>query len=107
MIIAIDFDNTIFEMPNYPYVGSVKLDAVDTINSWYDSGHTIIIFTARSKFQDVREAKKALKNAGIKYHKFNKNETVNRNLPKIYADVYIDDKGLRFEDNWSTLKNLY
>jgi hypothetical protein len=104
-VIAIDFDNTIFDCNNWPIVGSAKTDAVESINYLYDQGHTIIIWSSRSDIKSIRYAKKALLNVGIKYHKFNKNISTRFSYPKIDADYYINDKGIEFNDNWLDIKN--
>ena len=107
MIFAIDFDGTIVE-DDYPKIGKLKDGAKETINSLYDKGHHIIIWTCRSGIkQSVAEV--FLKKNGVKYH------TINNSLPhhiakfnyldprKVGADVYIDDKHLGFKVDWKKI----
>jgi len=109
MTIAIDFDGTIVEH-EFPRIGALKYGAKDTINKWYDSGHKIIIWTCRDgKFEE--EANQFLKENGIKFHTINKNVDPSNDFnpePKVFAHLYIDDRGFRFTDaeyNWEYLSN--
>lgn len=100
-IIAIDFDGTIVKH-NFPFIGDLIPEAKEVINALYNKGHTILIWTVRSITNDaVGKMKKFLDNNGVKYHNINENaeEILNdpawENFsPKIYADLYIDDRGL-------------
>lgn len=100
-IIAISFDNTIYDtVTNLP-----KDNAADTINYWYDKGNYIIIWTSRYSYTDISFVKNKLKEFNIKYHKINKNDPTNDTYPKINADVFIDNKMTKFENNWGSLKS--
>ena len=109
MVIAIDFDGTIVEH-NYPDIGKLKPNAKETINNWYDKGHKIIIWSCRMN-KEKEEAKLFLKEQGIKFHEFNDNINTGDDFnpyPKIFAHLYIDDRGFRFTDdlyNWEFLRN--
>ena len=95
MIIAIDFDETIVEH-EFPGIGDLKPNAKKVINQLYQDGHCIIIWTCRYTEKSLIDMKRFLYDNDIKYHKINENSqflTFNP-YPKIYADIYIDDKQL-------------
>jgi hypothetical protein len=97
-IIAIDFDGTIVE-DRFPEIGDLKPGAVEAINQLYADGYTIIIWTCRTGINKAR-AVEFLAKAGIKWHYFNESSIANLKLHnfndtrKVYADLYIDDRGL-------------
>lgn len=98
MIIAIDFDGTIVE-DRYPEIGKLIYGAREVINRLYDEGYEIIIWSCRARVGKARAIEFLAKN-GIKYHRFNESSPANLkqynnvDTRKIYADLYIDDKGL-------------
>lgn len=98
MIVAIDFDGTIVE-DHFPEIGNMKPGADEAINSLYNQGYTIIIWTCRTGINKAR-AVEWLAKKGIKWHYINescKNNVLKyggRDTRKVYADLYIDDKGL-------------
>lgn len=98
MIIAIDFDGTIVE-DHFPEIGKMIDGAREVINKLYDEGYTIIIWTCRTRINKARAIEFLALN-GIKYHRFNESSLANlrqyNNIDtrKVYADLYIDDKGL-------------
>jgi hypothetical protein len=96
-IISIDYDDTIV-VADYPNIGKIKPFAKDVINSLYEEGHTIIIWTCRSGKHEA-DAALYLATNGVKYHHINENHPDNvaqydSDSRKIFADVYIDDKQL-------------
>lgn len=110
-VIAVDFDGTIVEQ-DYPGIGWLKPGVKKNINRLYDEGHTIIIWTCRSnadeEHRDLKDMKSFLDNNSIKYHKINENaDCVTFGCkPKIYADVYIDDRNLIHTENWDLIYSL-
>lgn len=98
MIIAIDFDGTIVE-DRYPEIGKLIGGAREVINKLYDEGYEIIIWSCRARVGKARAIEFLAKN-GIKYHRFNESSPANLkqynnvDTRKVYADLYIDDKGL-------------
>lgn len=98
MIIAIDFDGTIVE-DRYPEIGKLIDGAREVINKLYDEGYEIIIWSCRARVGKARAIEFLAKN-GIKYHRFNESSPANLkqynnvDTRKVYADIYIDDKGL-------------
>ena len=105
MIIAIDFDGTIVDH-EYPEIGSLKYGAVKALKSFKKAGHQIIIWTCRQG-DDERQVRLFLRKNKIPF------DTVNTPIPgfdlatrKIYADVYIDDKGIKYANNWDEIRKL-
>lgn len=98
MIVAIDFDGTIVE-DRYPEIGKLIDGAREVINKLYDEGYEIIIWSCRARVGKARAIEFLAKN-GIKYHRFNESSPANLkqynnvDTRKVYADLYIDDKGL-------------
>jgi len=105
MIIAIDFDGTLVEH-EFPHIGPLKPGAVEALRAFKKAGHQIIIWTCRQG-SDEQEVRLFLLQNKIPF------DTINTPIPgydlatrKLYADIYIDDKGLRFEDNWEEIRRL-
>lgn len=102
-IFCFDIDNTICSTVGRNYTKSKpKKKIIKLINSLYDSGHEINIFTARymgRNKNNISKAKKQgynftsmqLKYWNLKYHKLF--------FGKPSADLYIDDKSLGFKKN--------
>lgn len=105
MIIAVDFDGTIVEH-EFPDIGPLKEGAVEALKALKKAGHQIIIWTCR-KGEEERQLRMFLREKKIPF------DTINTPIPgfdlgtrKVYADIYIDDKGVRFEENWNELKKI-
>lgn len=99
LVLAIDFDGTIVDH-KFPLIGELKPYAKEVINRLFDKGHEIIIWTCRSEPRDIKNMKDFLDNNGIKYNRINENS---RRVtfgcwPKIYANMYIDDRGFFFDE---------
>ena len=96
-IIAIDFDGTIVE-DRFPEIGKMIPGAKKVINHFYTYAK-IIIWTSRTG-ADLERAKAWLKENDIKYHHINESCPDNvaqyggTDTRKIFADIYVDDKGL-------------
>lgn len=99
LVLAIDFDGTIVEH-KMPAIGALKPYADLVINRLYDKGHTIIIWTCRQLPEHINPMIAFLKEKGIKYHYINENSPIVTYgcYPKIYADLYIDDRGFFFDE---------
>ena len=114
MIIAIDFDGTIVEH-DFPEIGKLKPHAKEIINRLFEQGHKIIIWTCRSTQihktpnSTIFAVKDFLLTNGIRFH------TINNNYaglgfqpsPKVYADLYIDDRQLGgIPDDWRQIYDM-
>lgn len=70
-----------------------KMDVISLINSLFDYGHEIILFTARGSKTGIdwcEITKNQIDATGLKYHQLLFN--------KPYADYYIDDKLISIEE---------
>jgi len=88
MIVAVDLDGTIGQYAQGQRECLSPLPgAVETVNRWYDVGHTIVIDTARD--ETWREyTKQWLQQHGFKYHSLH--------MGKPDAQIVIDDRPRRF-----------
>lgn len=110
LTLAIDFDGTIVTN-DYPEVGTLKPNVVETIQKLYAEGYTILINTCRTGVYE-KDAIQCLKKNKIPYH------AINENLPevvmqypaearKLSADLYIDDRNLGgIPDDWHDIYNM-
>ncbi len=103
-----DIDGTLCHSPKSPETGlpdynlsTPIVKRIQKVNSLYEDGHTIILFTARGMgrhnnnpilaIQEFYEiTANQMKKWGVKYH--------NLVLGKPNGDFYIDDKGVKDED---------
>lgn len=102
MLIAVDFDGTLFTENLFPKVGLPIFKNINKVLQLQELGHTLILWTCRTG-QALKDAINASKKVGI-YFSF-----INENYPerikdydiesrKINADIYIDDRAIRPED---------
>lgn len=107
--ICIDLDGTICDLrkPGQSYADILpKPGARERIKSLHDAGHTIIIHTARNMGSTGHNVGKALKNVGqitfdwLKYYEIEYDEIF---FGKPNADVTIDDRVIKFTDNWEEI----
>lgn len=108
IVIAVDWDGTVVTN-DYPKMGEFLPGAVDTINWLYDRGDYIIIWTCRYLYNDIADMKQKLKSGRIKYHCINQNHPSVKfhPWPKIYADVYIDDRNLGGFPGWNYVREVF
>ena len=98
-VYCFDIDGTICTNTDGDYEHAVPFkEIIERINGLYDLGHRIIFFTGRGSstgidWQDF--TKKQLKDWQVKYH-----ELI---MGKPYADLYIDDRGIRAEEFFKSL----
>lgn len=102
MIIAVDFDGTIVEH-EFPEIGKPLNGAFETLMKWQKEGHKLILWTCRNDVDPANNGRKVLTEA-VAFCKENGLvfDAVNENLsgiginptPKIYADVYVDDRSI-------------
>ena len=96
MQIIIDLDGTICteEKTFSRSLAKPIAEAVESINSLYEKGHTIIIYSARS-WMEYEVTSHWLNKNGVKYHQLI--------LGKPIGDVWIDDRAIKFNNNWDTI----
>lgn len=107
--ICIDLDGTLCEIrkdgQSYADV-EVKKGAAEKIKELHNAGHTIVINTARNMGSTGHNVGKALKNVGkVTFEWLEKNgiEYDEIFFGKPNADITIDDRVLRFQDNWKQI----
>lgn len=107
--ICIDLDGTICTIrqdgETYADV-RVKPGAAEMIKKLHDAGHTIVINTARNMGSTGHNVGRALKNVGkITLEWLDKNGIIYDEIffGKPNADITIDDRVVRFQDNWSDM----
>lgn len=118
MIIAIDFDGTIVEY-DFPRIGELKPNAAKVMTRLYSEGHSIIIWTCRTsqnQFKDIDLSQPTIFDVwtflaikGIPFTTINHNCPGNsfQPSPKVYADIYIDDRQLGgIPDDWEDIYKL-
>ena len=103
MRISIDFDGVLIDgkgIPRKPDVGRGKPKeyAVEAVKFLQGLGYECYVLTARGK-QEWEGIRKWLKK-----HKFPEMEVTNR---KMNAVAYIDDRAVRFENNWQSICKLF
>lgn len=93
MIIAVDFDGTIVRH-RFPEMGELYLYAFEVLSRLQKKGHKIILWTCRDN-DYLYEAIKFCRDNHFLFDAINYNvENINFGLSKIYADIYIDDRGI-------------
>ena len=104
MIFCFDIDGIICKTNSLNYNKSRPIKKnIKFINSLYQQGHIIKIFTARymgrnrdsllkAKRQGYESTMRQLNKWGLKFHKLF--------FGKPSSDIYIDDKNLNFKKNW-------
>ena len=99
--IAIDWDGTIAEDNTYPNVSHAKPEALKCIKRMIADGYKLCIWTCRGG-NHIEQIESLLSDNGIERKHYYINEHFEYFLdsfpeqsPKIYADVYIDDRNFR------------
>lgn len=109
MIIAIDLDGTILKYDGWKgeeSFGEPIPGAVEALQTLKQQGHTIVIHTCRNVSKAMAEHLRANQ---IPFDRINVSpvDTRPRHVPhKPPADVYIDDKALRFKGDWPKMLKL-
>jgi hypothetical protein len=115
--IAVDFDGTLCEFA-FPGIGPVKAGAVQAMKTFKALGYWLIIYSCRTSHQHydifggdpsqptlerdrVKEMIQFLHDNDIVY-----DEIDDGSKGKPTADYYIDDKGIRFNDNWTVIQQF-
>lgn len=109
MIIAVDFDGTLCKS-QYPAIGDVMPGAWDVMHELHEAGHYLIIWTCRTG-QRLADAVNWLLEMDIPFNRINDHCPDNvakygDGGPKVYADLYIDDKNLGGFPGWYQVKAI-
>jgi len=115
MIIAIDFDGTIVNH-EFPMIGKLKPNAKMVLKLLDKGGHFIIIWTCRTSQNisgggepTIFHVRDFLTENDIPFGTINNNcpEMPFQPSPKVYADVYIDDRNIGFiPEDWIEIYDL-
>lgn len=99
MVIAVDFDNTLFET-DFPKIIAPKWEIINWCKAQREKGNTLILWTCRQR-KRLKAALKACKEVGLEFDYVNNHtrESIKRygwsiHGCKVSADVYLDDKAL-------------
>lgn len=109
--IAVDFDGTIVDF-RFPAVGDIKSGVVEALQRFRDLGYHILIYSCRtskwhSELFAEDDGQPVMERPTVKsmmhyldWHGVPYDEVDDGSKGKPLADFYIDDKGVRFENNW-------
>lgn len=97
MVIAVDFDNTLFNT-DYPNILEPKWDIINWCKLQQTQGNTLILWTCREG-KHLQDAIDACKQVGLVFDYVNENdpkrvELFGNDCRKIGADIYVDDLSL-------------
>jgi len=99
--VSIDFDGTICEH-RFPEIGPIKPGAkealtrlITTSKRWISSCRASALFKRGPDNPYVDAMEKCLKDNEIPYTRIDRGDE-----GKVVAIAYVDDRGIRFEDNW-------
>ena len=94
MILCFDIDGTLCSNTEGEYTQARPyLDVIAEVNRLHTEGHTILLYTARGATTGIdwrRTTEEQLREWQVRFHELF--------MGKPTADVYIDDKALRFQD---------
>lgn len=101
MVIAVDFDGTLFTN-NFPNIGEPIWKTIEWVKHRKSIGDKLILWTCRCDEQ-LQIAVDACEKVGITFDFINSNDTVRMeefksDSRKISADIYVDDKAIRPEE---------
>jgi len=107
--LAIDFDGTLVE-DAYPDIGTLKPNAKQVLQRLHDEGYFIIVWTCRGS-DDLINTYKFLKDSNVYFDNLNQNsvkdDIIFLPFPKIFANIYIDDRNLgSIPNDWEDIYKL-
>ena len=97
MVIAVDFDGTITDSNDFPYINNLKDHAVEALKNLQAHGHKIVLWTCREG-KHLDAAREVLKAYGLELDGYNYSPYQLQSR-KIVADIYIDDKNVFMVDS--------
>lgn len=92
LIIAVDFDGTLCN-PCYPEIGKAHSEIIELLKRIKADGHRLILWTCRDG-APLYAAIAWCKEHGLEFDAHNENveECKWMTGPKVYADIYLDDR---------------
>lgn len=112
--IAVDFDGTICEH-TFPGIGDLKEGVAEALATFRSLGFRIIIYSCRTSHYhtEIFGAGPAMERPRVKemvaflnHHHIPFDEVDDGTKGKPLADFYIDDNGIRFDDNWAAIASF-
>lgn len=111
---AIDWDGTIVKDKQYPKIGEPKPNAINVIERLINEGNRVIIWTCRGGREQEEGIVAKLNEYGIFDFMINdefpdsKDFWKDASSPKVFADVYIDDRGIHTqgEIDWYEIEKI-
>lgn len=99
-VLAVDFDETIAQYADYPDIGDPMEGVQEGLLKFRKAGWKIVIYTCRlnghnHKHEDYQKNKEQI-SEWLKKHEIPYDDFAEWREGKIFADVYLDDKGWRF-----------
>lgn len=93
-IIAVDLDGTVFESEKKTYkILEPNIKLIKTLIKMKENGAVLIAWTVRDK-KLLEDAISYCETLGLKFDKVNKAHVRFSSSPKIYADIYLDDRSM-------------
>jgi predicted HAD superfamily phosphohydrolase YqeG len=117
-IIVVDFDGTIVDF-KYPSIGEPKPGVREALTRFRELGYSIVVSSCRNarRFPEIFQVgiegqpvveRQTYKDM-IKFmddHQLPYDEIDDGSLGKPLGNLYIDDKGVRFENNWTEIQRF-
>lgn len=96
-VLAIDLDGTVLEQRPFPDLGPPLPGIQEELATLKQMGWVIVIWTCRDA-EMYEQIGQFLTDNGVPFDYINENPfEAPSTSPKIYADVYVDDRGMQFE----------
>lgn len=97
--VAVDWDGTFVDDGQYPKIGQPKENAVKVLKRIIEEGGRILIWTCRGGHEQENGIAIRLKENGIYNFIINQHfqdvvDQFEHSSPKVFADIYIDDRGI-------------
>lgn len=105
LVLACDFDGTIVTH-DYPNIGKPIKNAFKVLKQLQRNGHKLILWTCRQG-KELQEAIDYCKQNGLEFNAVNENVYKSATFnpyPKVYADMYIDDRGYGAVIDWDEIE---
>lgn len=94
MVIAVDFDGTLFE-ESYPEVGSPKWDIIDYCKRRKAMGDTLILWTCRAR-KRLKMAIRACREVGLEFDRHLNHATLVGVIQRVQSKNFKTEKNLTF-----------
>lgn len=111
---AIDWDGTVVQDKQFPNIGEPKPNAINVMKRMLAEGGRIIIWTCRGGERQEQGIRAKLNEHGVydfivnDHFEDEKEYWTGQMSPKVFADVYIDDRGIHTmgEIDWYEVEEI-